>query len=355
MRRNRRRFWKAASGDDKQAAYLTLYECLETREPLDGAVRAVHHRVGLSATSCAPSHAAGAPAACTWRAGPREAPARLDAALLAETAVVQRVVGLGRAARNASRLKVRQPLVAAARARAGRGRGRAAVRRHEDQILEELNVKKLELIARDATLVSYRIKPNLPVIGKRYGKLIPAIRGYLAKADGAAIAAAVARGETQNFVIDGAELDDRARTTCSSRARRPRGSRAPKRAATSSASTRRSTTTLRREGLARELVRAVQDARKQAGLEVSDRIALHVEGDDAVAAALRRASRLRDERDAREPVGACRRRTRSSSRQEQGDARWTIRLARDRRRDERATLVRLQRRSVELALARRSW
>src|SRR5262249_51187404 len=135
----------------------------------------------------------------TW---PGADTARRDEQLLADTAVVQRVVGLGRAARNSSRLKVRQPL-ARLLIRVSDDAAERAVRRHEDQILDELNVKALELIARDATLVSYRIKPNLPVIGKRYGKLIPAIRDYLAKADGAAIAAAVARREAQTFVVTG--------------------------------------------------------------------------------------------------------------------------------------------------------
>ena len=55
--------------------------------------------------------------------------------------------------------------------------------RHEALIKDELNVKAIELIARDAELVSYRIKPNLPVVGKRYGKLIPAIRVFLAIGD----------------------------------------------------------------------------------------------------------------------------------------------------------------------------
>src|SRR6185369_8414443 len=139
----------------------------------------------------------------TW---PAANAARRDEQLLEETAVVQRVVGLGRAARNSSRLKVRQPL-ARLLIRVPDGAAEAAVRRHEDQILDELNVKRLELIARDATLVSYRIKPNLPVIGKRYGKLIPKIRQYLATADGGAIAAAVARGAAQTFVIDGESLE----------------------------------------------------------------------------------------------------------------------------------------------------
>src|SRR5262245_65858663 len=114
---------------------------------------------------------------------------RIDEQLLRETAVVQRVVGLGRAARNSSKLKVRQPLPRLL-IRVPDAAAEDAVRRHEDQILDELNVKRLELVARDATLVTYRIKPNLPVIGKRYGKLIPKIRAYLAGADGHAIAPA---------------------------------------------------------------------------------------------------------------------------------------------------------------------
>ena len=76
----------------------------------------------------------------------------------------------------------------------------AYVARHEAQILEELNVKGVEMLAPDAELVSYRIKPNLPRIGKRYGKRVPAIRDALSAADGSAIAAAVAAGRT--FDVD---------------------------------------------------------------------------------------------------------------------------------------------------------
>src|SRR5690606_37060207 len=160
-----------------------------------------------------------------------------------------------------------------------------AVQRHRDQILDELNVKSLELLARDAKLVSYRIKPNLPLLGKRYGKLIPAIREYLAKADAAAIAAAAARGETQHAEIGGqrVELPPEALLIETSSAE---GFACAEEAGYLVGLDTTLTDELRREGLARELVRAVQDARKQAGLDVADRIVLEIDGDAAVAEAL---------------------------------------------------------------------
>jgi isoleucyl-tRNA synthetase len=325
VRRNRRRFWKAASGADKQAAYLTLYECLETVNRLLAPFvpfisEAVHQNL---VRKVAPD----APVSVHMARWPDADVGRIDEQLLAETAVVQRVVGLGRAARNSSKLKVRQPL-ARLLIRVPDAAAEAAVRRHEDQILDELNVKRLELAARDATLVTYRIKPNLPVIGKRYGKLIPKIRAYLEKADGAAIAAAVARGESQTFVIDGDTL-----------AIEPNDLLVESSAAQGFACAEEGgflagldTTlddALRREGLARELIRAVQDARKQAGLEVADRIDLFVEGDAAVMAA------VAEHRDylMSETLASAWQKPQSDdfvATQEQGEARWVIRLARDR-------------------------
>ena len=324
VRRNRRRFWKAASGADKQAAYLTLYECLETVNRMLAPfvpflTEAVHQNLVRSVTP-------DAPVSVHMTEWPAADARRLDERLLAETAVVQRVVGLGRAARNASKLKVRQPLPRLL-IRVPDAAAEAAVRAHEEQILDELNVKRLELIARDATLVTYRIKPNLPVIGKRYGKLIPKIRGYLATADGAAIAAAVARGETQTFVVDGQTL-----------AIEPNDLLVESAAAEGFACAEDAgylvgldTTlddALRREGLARELVRAVQDARKQAGLEVADRIVLHVEGDSAVAAAL---AEHRDYLMSETLASAWRKPGAGEfvATQGEGEARWVIRLARD--------------------------
>src|SRR5690606_22892005 len=215
---------------------------------------------------------------------PARDPARLDERLLAETEVVQRVVGLGRAARNASKLKVRQPLKRLL-VRVPDEAAAEAVRRHEEQILEELNVKAVELLPPDATLVSYRIKPNLPVVGKRYGKLIPALRKLLAEVDGVAVAAAVARGETQRFTVEGTDVELRPEDLLVETSSAEGYACAEEGGYLAGLDTTLDDA-LRREGLARELVRAVQDARKQAGLEVADRIVLMVDGDEAVAEAL---------------------------------------------------------------------
>ena len=75
-------------------------------------------------------------------------------------------------------MKVRQPL-AKLLVRLPDDSAAGAVERHSEYIRDELNIKAIELIPRDAELVTYRIKPNLPVVGKRYGKLIPAIRAAL--------------------------------------------------------------------------------------------------------------------------------------------------------------------------------
>jgi isoleucyl-tRNA synthetase len=323
VRRNRRRFWKAASGADKQAAYLTLYECLEVVNRLMAPfVPFITETVYWNLVRPIDPNAPISVHMATW---PAEKVARRDERLLVETAVVQRVVGLGRAARNSSRLKVRQPL-SRLLIRVPDDAAEAAVRRHEDQILEELNVKRLEQIARDATLVSYRIKPNLPVIGKRYGKLIPAIRQYLATADGAAIAAAVARAETQTLVIDGQSLTIEPGDLLVESASAEGFACAEEGGYLVGLDTALNDQ-LRREGVARELVRAVQDARKQAGLDVADRIVLWVEGDEAVTAAL---AEHREYLMSETLASAWHRPGANAfeARQSEGDMRWVVQLAR---------------------------
>jgi isoleucyl-tRNA synthetase len=157
---------------------------------------------------------------------------------------------------------------------------------HQDQILEELNIKDVEFIARDADIVNYRIKPNLPKLGKEgHGKNLPAIRKALEEADGKEIASAVARGESYTLAFAGGELalsaDDLLIETSSAE-----GYACAEDVGYLAALDTSLTEDLIDEGMAREIVRSVQDARKQAGLEVADRINLGVSGSAAIEKAL---------------------------------------------------------------------
>ena len=282
VRRNRRRFWKSAAGPDKQAAYLTLYECLHTANRLMAPImpfitEAVHRNLvrGVDDT---------APLSVHMSEWPVPDPAARNDALIAEIDVVQRVVGLGRAARNSSGVRVRQPL-SRLLVRTPDEASATFVVRHEAQILEELNVKGVEMLAPDAELVSYRIKPNLPRIGKRFGKRVPAIRDALAAADGSAIAASVAAGRTFEVQAGGETVTFEPEDVLVESTSAEGYSSAEEGGYLVGLDTTL-TEALVREGLARELVRTVQEARKQAGLDVSDRITLRIDGTPEVAAAL---------------------------------------------------------------------
>ena len=296
VRRSRRRFWKAAAGEDKQSAYLTLYECLDAANRMMApfmpfTAEAVYANLVRSVQP-------GAAASVHAAAWPEVDEAKKNDALIADFDAAQQVVALGRAARNASRVRVRQPLPRLL-VRAPDAAAASAVTRLEAHVLDELNIKGLERAAPDdAGLVSYRIKPNLPRVGKRYGRLIPALRRALEEAPDAtreAIARAVASGDGYELEV-GPEADGNAG---------PAGGKLRLEAedflveSTSAEGyscaeeggwliglDTRIDEPLRREGLARELVRTVQEARKQAGLMVSDRIRLSVAGSPAVAEAL---------------------------------------------------------------------
>ena len=282
VRRNRRRFWKSTDPEDTQAAYLTLYECLHAAHKLMAPF------MPFLAENMYQNLVRGvdpdAPESVHMTAWPEADPQWQNDALLFDIDVVQKVVGLARAARVQSGIRTRQPL-ARLLVRAPSDAAARALEAHQEQILEELNVKAIEFIARDAGLVSYRIKPNLPRIGKQYGKLIPAIRAALAEADGGAIASAAASGETFEITVG-----DRTITLGGDDVLIETSSAEGYACAEDSGYLTALDTTLNddliNEGFARDIVRSVQDARKQAGLEVSDRIALGISGTAAVEKAL---------------------------------------------------------------------
>lgn len=286
VRRNRRRFWKSGHGDDKQSAYLTLFECIDLCHRVMAPFMPFLSEAIYRNLYRAVEGAAESVHLTEW---PAYDPARLNERLVFEMDVVQQVVGLGRSAREDSRVRVRQPLSRMLLSVADES-ARAVIKKHQMQISEELNIKSVEFIEQDAELVGYEIKPNFPTLGKRYGKLMPAIQAALAKmdggADGARVAARVAACEHFSLEIDGVEVefepgDLRVRTTSAE------GYACAQAGCLLVALDTSLSEALVVEGIAREIVRTVQDARKSAGLEIADRISLAISGSARVQTALR--------------------------------------------------------------------
>ncbi|HMM42701.1 MAG TPA: class I tRNA ligase family protein, partial [Thermomicrobiales bacterium] len=200
IRRNRRRFWKTEADRDKAAAYQTLHEVLVTlttllapflpftsEEMYDNLVRSVEPE---------------APESVHLRDYPVADASKVDAALDRDMAALLAAVNLGRSARSKANVKVRQPLPAAL-VWARDPETFAAIGRMQDQLLDELNVKALGRIDDPSAYATYVIRPNLAVLGPKYGRALGAIRSALAEADPAQVAATVRAGEPLELAAGG--------------------------------------------------------------------------------------------------------------------------------------------------------
>jgi isoleucyl-tRNA synthetase len=274
VRRNRRRFW-----DGDAAAYQTLWECLVTVSrllaPFTPFVAEELHQNLVRRLD------PGAPESVHLADWPVVEPALADEALVRDMDAAIRLVELGRSARAQARLKVRQPLAEAViQAPPGRAEG---AERFLDQVADELNVKSVRWLDAGMDLVSYRVRPNLPVLGRRLGKQLPAVRAALEAADPNRVAAAVREGQPITVETPGGPVE-LAPAEILVDALAPEGLAVGERDGFLVALDTRLTPELVSEGLARDLIRAVQQARKEAGLHVSDRIALWIDGGDGLAA-----------------------------------------------------------------------
>jgi isoleucyl-tRNA synthetase len=281
VRRARRRFWDPARGGastDKRAAHATLYECLvalsKLLAPFTPFVAEELWRGLASGRDGAPDsvHLADYPAP-----NADAIDERLDAAM----AAARTIVSLGRTIRTDAKVRTRQPLSHAVLHFAG---DREALEELLDLVASELNVKEVVFAGSAEELGRWRAKPNFPVLGPKLGDRVKSVAKEL-DADDGTLAGALARGATVSVDVEGDPVElspddvDLVQETLEGWGVAAEGS-------VTVALELSVSPELRREGLAREITRVVQEARKAAGLEVSDRIALGLEADGDLADAI---------------------------------------------------------------------
>ena len=262
VRRSRPRFW---AGDP--AAFATLRTCLvtvsqllapfcpfvadEMYENLDGTEPSVH--------------------LTDWPAA-----AAPDPGLEAAMAVVRETVRMGLAARGQAKLRIRQPLRAAVIV--ATGREREAIERLADLVRDELNVRELRFVSEADELGRVELKPNYRTLGPRFGKQMPMVAAAVAGLEPARAAATLREGGVVAIDVGGTEHPLAPEDVLVSM--QPiEGYQVEREGSHAVALELELDESLLVEGRARDIVRAVQNARQNAGLEVTDRILLTLDGD----------------------------------------------------------------------------
>ncbi len=269
VRRNRRRFWQAASRDDSQAAYQTLYTALTTLARLFAPMmpflaESMYQNLVRNARGDAEASVHHTPY-------PEVREDWIDDALERRMRAAMRVVALGRAARAAAAVKTRTPLLKLIAVFDANDRDHGVLDGEDDlatMICDELNVKAFEVRDRAEGLVREVVKPELKALGPKLGKDLPRVRTALQEGRYTSV-------EGGGVVVEGFTLS--AAEVLVSHEGTP-GHTVGKDPGAVVALETTLTPDLEAEGLARELVRRVNDLRKDAGFEIADRIALRYGG-----------------------------------------------------------------------------
>ncbi|MFE2447905.1 isoleucine--tRNA ligase [Streptomyces sp. NPDC021218] len=269
VRRSRRRFWQ---GD--AAALRTLHDVIETVTRLMAPlVPFITERVWQDLVVPVVPEAPASVHLTTW---PEPDRSMIDPALSAQMALVRRLVELGRATRAESGVKTRQPLSRALVAAAGFETLGAELRA---QIEEELNVSSLASLSEvGGSLVDTTAKANFRALGKRFGKGTQPVAKAIAEAEAAALSLALREGNA-SVLVDGETVALSPDEVIITETPREGWSVASDAGATVALDLE-ITPELRRAGLARDAIRLIQEARKNSGLDVADRIALRWETAD---------------------------------------------------------------------------
>ncbi len=277
VRLNRERFWGKGLEGSKLAAFETLYTVLLTLSKLLAPY--IPFMTENIYRNLAVGHLTGAPESVHLCDFPVADPSKVDKELEAGMDEVESVVQLGRAARNAASLKVRQPL----------SRCLVKGKRLSDEIAQliknELNVKSVEFVDDASAFTTYNLKPQMRTLGKKYGKLLGKIGEHLKTLDGNEVVATFERGETLKFELDGTPIELEKDDVLTSLTQKP-GFEAQSEGDYTVVLDTNLTPELIDEGFLREVISKVQTMRKDAGFEVTDRIALSYQTSERLSAVI---------------------------------------------------------------------
>ena len=277
VRRCRERFWGKGMDDTKEAAFVTLYTVLVTLSKVIAPfvpfmAEEMYQNLVRSVDPTAPESVH----LCDF---PTADESLIDESLNTQMSALLSVVGLGRACRAAANLKVRQPLSTLY------VKGTSFDEAFSALAEDELNVKKVVFTDDARAFTTYNLKPQMRTLGPKYGKLLGRIGQHLKEMDGNDVVDAFNRGENVSFTLDGTEVTLSKDDVLTEATQKP-GFSAQMEGEVTVVVDCNLTPELIAEGYQREMISKLQNMRKDAGFEVSDRIEVTYEAGDELAAAI---------------------------------------------------------------------
>ena len=282
VRRGRERYWGSEMTEDKAAAYTTLYTVLVTLAKLTAPYTPFMAEMIYS--NLVPAFFPAEPKSVHLCSFPVADENRIDAELEKGMDGVLDIVVLGRAARNAGNLKNRQPLSKMVVVTA---RDFSLSEDEKRIVLDELNVKNFTVADDAKKYISYKLKPQLKTLGPKYGKKLGAISAFLANCNADEVVAAVKDGGVYEIAGEGVFLKQEDLQIFTQSAE---GYVAAADKGITVALDTTLTEELIEEGIERELVSKIQNMRKEAGFEVTDRIAVYYVAEGKAAKVLKKAA-----------------------------------------------------------------